>query len=540
MRTDSFAIAKEAQQACLVYIGSTFGEQYVPKKPNYFKSKSTAQGAHEAIRPTDVTFTPEKAAKFLNPAQLRLYTLIWKRFVASQMAPAKYQKTIVDIGCCSDKYIFRAEDTIILFAGYTVLRVSNDSDGSRKCLQILGELNKSDAVMPKKIDHEQKFTEPPPRYTEASLIRELEANGIGRPSTYAPIVRTILNRDYCDKQDKGRIVPTELGMKLCDYLIETLPALFEINFTSEMEKKLDLVEEGKLEWRKMLAAFYSSMYEWLNQAKYAGAPEQKQAKALISLLAVVENWDKPEKRGRRTYDDNKFFTSIKEQFEKNNELTEKQWNALFKMAYKYRVQIKDFDSFITEYNLTDDLKSIEDSFKADLLAAEARQEHMGSDEYKKLSGAFAVMEKIEWDEPTKRGRRVYDDGKFFASLKKQSDAGRILSEKQIDALKKIAVKYIERIEDSDKLKQLLNLNDETLKKNKEQDQEANKEIETALAFLGNISQWNEPEKRGRRVYDDKAFYESLKNQYESGRKLSGRQVYALKKMVDKYSEKTAK
>jgi tRNA-dihydrouridine synthase len=210
------------------------------------------------------------------------------------------------------------------------------------------------------------------------------------------------------------------------------------------------------------------------------------------------------------------------------------------MAYKYKAQIKNFDGFIKEFNLEKELAAVEKSVKADAAAAEARQEHLGSDDYKKLSDAFAIMEKIKWDEPVKRGRRVYDDAKFFESLKKQSDDGRVLSEKQIEALRKMAMKYIDRIEDSDKLKELLSLDDETLKKEKEQAVEVNEEVESALEFLGNITQWNEPEKRGKRVYDDKAFYESIKSQYESGKKLSGRQVYALKKMVEKYSEKTAK
>jgi len=535
MRTDSVVVAKEAQHACIEYIGLAYGADYVPSKPNYFKSKSTAQGAHEAIRPTDVRFTPEKAAKYLNPSQLRLYTLIWRRFVASQMAPAKYQKTMVDIDYNGGKYTFRSEDTIILFPGHTILRSAKGEDDKKKCLQILGDLKKSDALRAMKIDHEQKFTEPPPRYTEASLIRELEANGIGRPSTYAPIVRTILTRDYCDKQEKGRIVPTGLGMQLCDYLVETLPELFEISFTSEMEKKLDLVEEGRLEWRKMLSDFYGSMSEWLNQAKYAGAPDQEKAKSLFELLEKVGKWEEPQKRGRRTYDDKKFFISVKEQFEKNKELTERQWGALLKIAYKYKDQLDSFEGFVTDQGVEKEIADIKESLSLEHAAAEARQEHLNSDDYKKLTEAFNLMESIEWEEPVKRGRRVYDDGKFFESLKKQSQSGRVLSEKQIGALKKIAVKYMDRIGNAEELKRVLEIDEKALDASNENDPEANKEINAAMAVLENVKKWSEPETRGKRVYDDKAFYESLKKQHASGKKLSGRQVYALKKLMGKYS-----
>jgi DNA topoisomerase-1 len=536
MRTDSVAVAKEAQGICREFIGNAYGQEYVPAKPNYFKSKSSAQGAHEAIRPTDVSFTPEKASKYLDPAQLRLYTLIWKRFVASQMAPAKYQKTVVDIDCHNGKYTLRSEDTIIVFPGFTKLRVTKDGEDGKAGLQILGELNKGDKCFAKDIRNEQKFTEPPPRYTEPSLIRELEANGIGRPSTYAPIVRTILNREYCEKQEKSKIHPTELGMKLCDYLLEKLPALFEISFTSEMEKKLDQVEEGKLEWRKMLTDFYDSMSGWLTQAKYAGAPEQSHAKAVISILDNIKEWAPAEKRGRRTYDDHKFSQSIKEQFEKNSELTEKQWTALLTIAYKYKDQIPDFEKFVTEHELTKEIAEIKEIANANKAALEARAEHLNSDAYRFLMEAFEMLSTVEWEEPVKRGRRVYDDSKFVESLKKQAESGRILSDKQIAALKKIALKYIDKVSDAQKLKTLLSIDESEQKQTNAENAEKNEELEKAFEALSKVTEWAEPEKKGKRVYDDKAFYESLKSQYDGGRKLSGRQEFALKKLISKYEK----
>jgi len=531
MRTDSVAVAAEAQQACRSFIGNEFGSAYVPGKPNFYKSKSGAQGAHEAIRPTDVTFTPEKAAKYLDAPQLRLYTLIWKRFVASQMSPAKLQKTIVDIEDNNKQYIFRSEAVVTLFPGFMILKTSQSADDDKKVPQIIGKLIAGDQCSAVNINDEQKFTEPPPRFTESSLIRELEANGIGRPSTYASIVKTIQNREYCDRIDKGRLQPTELGFSVCDYLVAKLPDLFEIGFTSSMETKLDEIEEGKIQWKEMLKDFYGNMSKWLNDAKFAGAPESDQAKALLGTLENISNWAEPVKRGRRTYDDQKFFTSIKEQFEKDGELTEKQWGALLNIALKYKEQLPAFDEFVSKYSVQEDVAEIQAAIDERESAAKEREKHLNSEAFRETSELFSLFENVTWDEPVKKGKRVYDDGKFIESLKKQAEFGKVLSEKQMAALKRIAMKYIEKVSDPERLKVLLEVTEDAGGGVKPA---GKPEIDEALLKLSQVTEWKEPVKKGKRVFDDKAFYESLKSQYEERRVLSSRQEFALKKIVAKY------
>lgn len=538
MRTDSVAVATEAQQACRSFIGSEYGSDYVPEKPNFYKSKSTAQGAHEAIRPTDVTLTPEKAAAYLDQQQLRLYTIIWKRFVASQMSPAKLQKTTVDIDDNGQKYTFRSEATVTLFPGYTVLtsyKDDNDNEyGSAKAPEILGKLGTGDKCSAIHLKDEQKFTEPPPRFTEASLIRELEANGIGRPSTYASIVRTIQNRDYCDRIDKGRLAPTELGFSINDYLVDKLPHLFEISFTSEMEQKLDEIEEGKINWKQMLQDFYGNMSQWLNDAKFAGAPKNDQALALIELMDTISEWEEPVKRGRRTFDDAKFYGSIKDQFAKDGGLTEKQWQALLQLAIKYKDQLQGFETFVKENACKDDVADVESNIADRQAEAKKREENLNSEEYQQIIEAFNMFDGIEWDGPVKKGNRTFDDNQFFNSLKKQAESGKVLSPKQTAALKRIAVKYLSKASDPERLSLLLGLDE--LEKQDATGEKANgkPEIDQALETLSQVQNWNEPVQKGKRVFDDKAFFESLKKQYEERKNLSSKQEFALKKLVGKY------
>ena len=322
MRTDSVAIAVEAQNAARSFIAANYGQEYVPPKHNVYKSKASAQGAHEAIRPTDVTLTPEKVKEFLDDRMLKLYTLIWRRFTASQMAPAEQQRTTVDVatkGSDSKTYDFRTTATITTFPGF--LRAYNikeegaeEEDEETRYADILKALKKGDACRLLDALSEQKFTEPPPRFSEATLIKELELNGIGRPSTYATIVNTIQERLYVLKE-KGKLIPTDLGFQINDYLVLSLPELFQVGFTAEMENKLDEIEEGKIQWTAMMHAFYDKFEKWLNAAKSVGAPEASKASALMTLLEEISQWDAPEKGASRTYDDRKFYTSLKKSFD---------------------------------------------------------------------------------------------------------------------------------------------------------------------------------------------------------------------------------
>ncbi len=263
MRTDSHRIAPEAIQAVRGYIEKTYGKEYLPKKPNVYKSKKTAQEAHEAIRPTNMKYTPEYVKPYLTEDQWKLYELIWKRFVASQMHHAILDQTRVSIG--AGKYTFQAVGTVVRFHGFTILyeeKTDEESEEEKK----LPPLEKDTVLELLDLVARQHFTQPPPRYTEASLIRELEEKGIGRPSTYALILSTIQDRGYVVKE-KGRLKPTELGFLVTELLVKSFPDILNVKFTAHLEEELDRVEEGKLKWIDVIKEFYSRFREDLERAK---------------------------------------------------------------------------------------------------------------------------------------------------------------------------------------------------------------------------------------------------------------------------------
>lgn len=540
MRTDSFTIAKEAQEACKKYISSEIGSDYVPASPNFFKNKGSAQEAHEAIRPTDVTLTPEKAAPYLDEPQLKLYTLVWKRFVASQMAPAEQKQTIVDISCDGadgKDYTFRTTALVTVFPGFKKVyefEDKPDDEEEQKGPAVLAELKQGDSCFLKNLEKEQKFTEPPPRYSEASLIRELESNGIGRPSTYASILETIQKRLYVNK-DKGRLYPTELGMRVAEYLIAKLPVLFDVGFTAGMEEKLDKVEEGSVEWTTMLKEFYTDFSTWLGDAKNIGAPEKEKAQVLISILEKISKWIPKEKRGTKSYDDEKFFNSVKDKFQSDSTLSPNQWNALLSIAVKYAEQLPDLEKQAEKGGFLTEINEYKEKIKAFDAKRESSKASAGDTE--KYTEIFTALENIKWAAPEKRGPRVYDDGKFFKSLKNQADSGKLLSEKQIAALGKMAGKYKDQITDYDKISSLMNITapGESSADASPANAAADEETAKLLKILSEVKTWGEPVKKGRRTYDDKSFYESLSSQFTQGRKLSDKQLAALKKLAGKYS-----
>ncbi|MBN1942842.1 MAG: type I DNA topoisomerase [Phycisphaerae bacterium] len=262
MRTDSRNLAREAVQAVRDMIGKSYGPRYVPEKPNVYASGQRAQEAHEAIRPTDAARRPEDLARCLTEEQLKLYTLIWKRFVACQMTPAVWKVTEAGIVAKTPKgqAEFRAMGRTLAFDGH--LRVAGLSHGDD---QILPDLAEGQAVGPVEIDPTQHFTQPPPRYTEASLVKALEADNIGRPSTYASIIQTIQDRKYVEMQNRA-FRPTDLGVVVTDKLIQAFPKIFEVRFTAHMEDELDRVEQAEMDWVKVLDEFYGPFREQLDQA----------------------------------------------------------------------------------------------------------------------------------------------------------------------------------------------------------------------------------------------------------------------------------
>ncbi|MCK4995095.1 MAG: type I DNA topoisomerase [Candidatus Omnitrophica bacterium] len=249
MRTDSVRIADVALIQVRKFIDENYGPEYLPAKPHVYKSKKSAQEAHEAIRPTSVDRRPQELEKHLSPDQYKLYELIWKRTMASQMKPALYMTSTIEI--TAGKYLFSLSGSILIFDGF--LKIYRE-DG-KETLKLVPDVEKGEKLEMLKLIPSQHFTRPPARYSESSLVKDLEEKGIGRPSTYAPIVHTLIMRNYI-RREKGYLACTELGMKVTDILVEYFPNIINITFTATMEEDLDKVEEGKLKWKQVLKDFY--------------------------------------------------------------------------------------------------------------------------------------------------------------------------------------------------------------------------------------------------------------------------------------------
>jgi len=262
MRTDSVRTASEAQHEAREFIIKEYGKDYAPQKPPFYKSKKSAQEAHEAIRPTSAYRTPASIKKFLEPDQYKLYKLIWERFVASQMESALLEQTSIDIG--ADKYIFRAAGTVVTFPGFMTLYTESTDNGKEE-EGLLPSLSENEVLKFLGITPKQHFTQPPPRYTEATLVKELEAKGIGRPSTYATILSTIQDRKYTEKIE-GKFKPTELGVVVSDLLVERFADIMDYNFTANMEDNLDKIEEGGFKWIEVVNDFYKPFDKDLAEA----------------------------------------------------------------------------------------------------------------------------------------------------------------------------------------------------------------------------------------------------------------------------------
>ena len=265
MRTDSTRIAPDVQKQAREFIAEQYGPEYIPAEPRVYQSKGKIQDAHEAIRPTDVTRRPAEVRQYLTPQQFKLYKLIWERFVASQMSSAVIDTTTVDL--LNGRYTFRASGSVIRFPGFMQLYIEGqDNEDEKEDLGLLPALQQGQSLQAEKLDPKQHFTAPPPRYTEAMLVKTLEEKGVGRPSTYAPIVDTIIGRGYVVREDK-HFYTTELGMVVVNLLKEGFPDIIDIDFTAGMEALLDEVEEGKRNWRQIVDEFYKPFAEELAKAE---------------------------------------------------------------------------------------------------------------------------------------------------------------------------------------------------------------------------------------------------------------------------------
>ncbi|MEO8099943.1 MAG: type I DNA topoisomerase [Acidobacteriota bacterium] len=271
MRTDSTRIGGEALDEVRAMITDRYGAEYRPEKPNVYKSKKDAQDAHEAVRPTSAMRSPDTVEKLLAEDEFKLYRLIWMRFVASQMTPAVFDQTSIDVtasGKDKKAYLFRATGSVPKFDGFLKVyeegKDAKDSD-DEELKSKLPAVTEGEVLKFKSIEPEQHFTEPPPRFTEATLVKELEACGVGRPSTYASILSTILEREYVRK-DGGKFTPTELGMVVTDLLLESFNDLFDVTYTARMEANLDDIEDGKVDWRIAMSEFYDRFQKDLEHA----------------------------------------------------------------------------------------------------------------------------------------------------------------------------------------------------------------------------------------------------------------------------------
>ena len=276
MRTDSVRISDEAVSEARAYIGQRFGKEYLPDKPRHFKGKKSSQDAHEAVRPTYIDRDPESLKSFLTAEQYKLYKLVWDRFLACQMEAAVFDTMSVEIEGApkadstaeGKKTIlnFRASGSKLLFKGFMALYIEGRDEDEEDSSQILPSLEKGELLFLIKTDPAQHFTEPPPRYTEATLVKALEEKGIGRPSTYAPTIGTIITRGYVER-NKKQLFPTDLGKIVNQFMVANFTDIVNVNFTAEMEDNLDKVEEGSIQWKELLRNFYMPFNETVKKAE---------------------------------------------------------------------------------------------------------------------------------------------------------------------------------------------------------------------------------------------------------------------------------
>lgn len=268
IRTDSVRVSTDAQSAARSFIADKFGKDYVPEKPNFYKSKSNSQDAHEAIRPIDLSVTPESVKGVLDKNHYNLYKLIYDRFLASQMAEAVYNQVKIEVE--NSGYTFTTSGKTVVFKGYTAVYddyKKDDEEGTEN--KHLPELNNCDLLRTVKIESEQKFTKPPVRYTDASLVKAMEDKGIGRPSTYASIISVLSKRKYTTKEGKF-IIPTEIAFKMTDILVKYFPDIMDVGFTAGMEDKLDGIENGGKDWHQLIGDFYPHFADQLAKANSDG------------------------------------------------------------------------------------------------------------------------------------------------------------------------------------------------------------------------------------------------------------------------------
>ena len=514
MRTDSVNVAAVAREAAKNLIAAEFGAAFVPEKPNFYKSKSGAQEAHEAIRPTDVRMRPAEAG--LDAASTKLYDLIWRRFVASQMAEARLVQTTVGLEAEKDSlrhsYLFTASTATVEFEGFLAVmkaapkkaKAAEDADEDSDEVKSLPPLAEGEALTPVRWLSDRKETKPPPRYSEASLVKALEENGVGRPSTYAQTIEVLVDRLYATREAR-QLVPTPRGMDVNDWLVKKIEPLFNVGYTAKMEGELDKVEEGAERGNDMLSDFYRQFTAWVRDAQEPPPPTEKFT-ALFELLDEVKTWRPPMTIGKRRFGDREFVESVRQQLaEGKMPVSEKQLQALVKVAVAYRDQIRDGEMRLVDLGYGPEIDRVKNA---------------PSDELVKW--CFQTIDRIGG----------LTKNPFLNSLREQVDRGRVLSAKQFAILARSVGENAGALDDADQVRARL----APYVPGGFEIAPVDPAVPDLLALLETVKEWKEPVRRGRRVYNDHEFVSSLRDQYARRSSLSPRQVLALRRVCVNYRE----
>jgi DNA topoisomerase-1 len=514
MRTDSVNISEQARAAAKDFITSEYGAEYYPEKPNFFKSKETAQGAHEAIRPTDVALSPAKFG--LDTPEQRLYGLVWSRFLSSQMADARTTLRTVSLEprkpLLAHSYVFTASATEVDFDGFLKVmkmslrkrKVSSDEDADDDSDEVakLPKLSVGEELDAVRWLADEKQTKGPAHYSEASLIKALEENGVGRPSTYAQTIETLKQREYATTE-KRKLVPLERGTLVCDWLTKKLDSLFNVGYTAEMEAELDKVEENGEPMDEMLSEFYAKFLREL-AACAEPAPDKAKFFEVFALLDHIKTWKAPKKVGRRVYDDKAFVDSVREQAEKGErELSSRQLEYLVRMALAYVDQIPGAEKKLKELGLAGNA----------VVRGEKADPEM-------VNYCFGVMDRI--------GGMTKNP--FLKSLREQVEHGRGLSPKQLSILARAVGENAGSLPDCEEVRSRLS----EYVPGGFTTMPSDPAVPELLDMMNKVKTWREPIKKGRKQYDDKAFIESLTAQFARRHSLSPRQTMALKRVAVAY------
>ncbi len=487
MRTDGMSVSKEVLASVMSEITRLFGANHLPQTPNFYKTKvKNAQEAHEPIRPTDIT--RNALDPNADPRQAKLYDLIWRRFMASQMAPAQIERTTIFFApeeppALNREYRFSATTSKTIFKGYLAVWPNTRADLEEGDVKQLPHLAKGDIITCKDWRCVSKETQPPARYNEASLVRDLEEKGIGRPSTYAATIRTLLERSYVNSGKGHVLTPTEVGLSATDYLLGEVPDFINVEFTRLMEEALDKIAAGELPWVSEVEAFYGKLLEWL-------AADATRVKRILDLLGTITQWKEPSygKNDKIVWSDEAFYNEMRAAYERYcadpciaTAITKPQLATLIRMAISYRHLLSGLDEVIGPQPGGEDVTEIAALFET-----------------------LATATLNDWER------------RFVSSLKVQYDTKGALSPKQAAILKKIAAG--------------------DAKTERPENEAAAQEL---LASLDSVTTWNPPIKRGKRTYDDKEFVDSLKSQLAEKHFLTVPQFEALKKLVRGYHEQIA-